>query len=126
MKLVGRVCRDVDGFARAYGGFSASEGSFNLAFEQDECLFEVVAVRRRATLGRNVHVDEAETASGVFAREEDRICVPDQANVRQGFVLVWARDGEGSAEIVGRDRREGLDWRGDAVCHLDLLVCSFQ
>ena len=64
---MGRVGGDVDGLAGPYGGLRSAKGGFHLAVEEDEGLFEVVAMRRWAAAWRDVHVDEAEAACCVFS-----------------------------------------------------------
>ncbi len=57
-------------------------------------------MRRRAAPGRDVHVDEAITAAGVGARDQDGLGVFDEADVRQAFALIGSRDLEITREIV--------------------------
>ena len=75
VKLVGRVGGDVDGFTGDDGGLCSSEGGFDLALEEDEGLFEVVAMRWWAAAGRDVHVDQAEAFRCVFSGEENGVGV---------------------------------------------------
>ena len=83
----------------------ATEGCFDLAFEQNECLLEVVTVRRRSAPRRNVHIDDAETATGVVAADGDRVGVADQADVRQRLIGVRLSGRERAPQIVGGNRR---------------------
>jgi hypothetical protein len=86
----------------------AADGDFDLAVEDGEHLFEVVAVWRRAAARRDMHVDEGVAAGGVVARQKDRVGVTHYPEVGQGRVLVRARKREISFRVVGRDRRGGL------------------
>ena len=65
VKLVRGVGGDVDGVAGADGALFAAEGGFEFAVEEDEGLLEIVAMRGRAAVGRDEHVDKAEFAGGV-------------------------------------------------------------
>jgi len=81
VELVRRVRGNVNGGTCGDGGEFASEGGLELAFEKNEGFFKVVAMRRRSATGRNEHVDEAELACGVFAREQDSVGVADDAEM---------------------------------------------
>jgi hypothetical protein len=81
VKLVGSVGWDVDGFAGTDSRRVSAEGGFHLAFEQDEGLFEVVAMGRGSASGWDVHVDEAEAAVGLVAGEGDGAGIADEADV---------------------------------------------
>jgi len=110
VELVRGVGGDVEGLAGVGGGGDAAEGGFDLAFEEDEGLFEVVTVWRWAAAGWDVHVDEAEAAVGVCAREEDGVGVANQADVGRGGA-VGGGESEGAGEVVGG---KGHDARLDA------------
>jgi hypothetical protein len=100
VELVGSVGGDVDCLAGLSGGFYAAEGGFDFAVEENEGLFEVVTVRGRAAVGRDVHVDEAEAAGGVVAGEKDGVGVADEADVGEGGVIGYG-GGEGAGEVIG-------------------------
>jgi len=95
----------MDGLAGAHGGLAAAEGCFHLAFEQNEGLLEVMAVRRWSAAGRDVHIDQAEACIGVFTRNGDGVSVADQADVRE---IVRLGQSEVAFGIVWRDRDSGL------------------
>jgi hypothetical protein len=65
-------------------------------------------VVRRATAGRDVHVDQAVATVGVVAREQDRVGVSGEPDVGQALVGVGPRDREAPFGVVGRDRSDGL------------------
>jgi hypothetical protein len=80
----------------------AAEAELDLALKHSEHLLEVVTVRRGTAAGWDMHVDKCVLAGGVVAGHQDGIGVPDEAEVRKAFVLVWSSDGEVSMRIVGR------------------------
>lgn len=90
MELMRGVGWNVDRIAGANGGLLATKSHFDLALEQDESLFEVVAMGPGSTARRDVHVDHAEASVGVVSRNRDCICVANEANVLQLSVFVWA------------------------------------
>lgn len=116
---MGRVGRDVDRLAGSHNRFGSAERNFDLAFENGEHLFEIVAMRRRTASRRNVHINEAVAAGGVFAGENNRVRVPRETDVRQRLISVWSRDRELSREVIGRDSRT-------ASRHTVLLTLSSQ
>jgi hypothetical protein len=59
----------------------APEYDVELAFQQRESLLEIVAVRRRPSAGRNVHVDQTKPASRFLAAEQNRVGIPYDSNV---------------------------------------------
>ena len=90
MELMRRVGWNVDRITCTNGGLFASKRHFDLALQQYESLFEVVAMRTGPTARRNVHVDHAEAFVGVGSRNRDRICVANETNVLQLSVFIWA------------------------------------
>jgi hypothetical protein len=100
-KLVRCVGWDMYGFARSHYRRWAAEGGLDFAFEDAERLLEIMPVSRRAASGRNMHVDEAESARSLFSRKENRICISHQTDV-SNVGRVRARGGEFSAEVIGR------------------------
>ena len=82
VKVVGRVGGNVYGFTGAHDRLLTAEGSFDLAFKNRKRFFEVVAVRTWASARRDQHIDQAIATIGVVARQQDRIGVSDQAEVR--------------------------------------------
>ena len=65
------------------GHLFSSEGHDAFAFKHAERLLEIVTVRRRATAGRYLHVDETEFAGGVFTRQKHRVDVARERDVLQ-------------------------------------------
>jgi hypothetical protein len=94
----------VDGLAGTGHEALATEGELDRALEDGEHLLEVVTVGRRAAAWRDVHVDERVLAGGVVAGHQDRVGVPDNAEVRKTLVAVGSCDGEVSLWVVGRYR----------------------
>jgi hypothetical protein len=78
---VRRIGRDVDGFACFHGSFFAAESGLDLALQDCEGFFEIMAVRWRAAAWRDVHVDEAIVAVGVVACHQKRVGIADEADV---------------------------------------------
>jgi hypothetical protein len=104
VKLMRGVGRDLECVAGAGGQLFSAEDCLHLAFEQDECFLEVVAMGRWAASRRNVHVDDAEAACGVFTGHGDGVGVTDEADVGK---VVRLGDGEMALGIVGRDCGRG-------------------
>jgi hypothetical protein len=59
-----------------------------------------VTVRRWATAGWNMHVDERVFAVGIVPTDKNRIGVADEAEMREAFVFVRPSDGEVTLRIV--------------------------
>jgi hypothetical protein len=79
-----------------------TESDLYLAIEDGKHLFEVVTVRREAAARRDEHVYERVLASGVATREQDRVRVPNDAEVWKTVIFVGSCDRELSLRIVGR------------------------
>ena len=103
MKLVRCIRRNVDCVARSYDGFCATESSLQLTFQQDEGLFEIVAMGWRAAPRRNMHIDETKAFSGGIARHKQGVGISHDADVSQVLVLVWLGKCQSAAEIVRRN-----------------------
>jgi len=69
------IRRNIYGFTRSHYALRATERCLKLAFEDGEGLLEIVSVGWRTSAVGNVHVDQAEPASGFLARNEDRVSV---------------------------------------------------
>src|SRR5437762_12872580 len=110
---MGRVRRNVNGFTGAHDRLLTAESSFDFAFENRKRLLEIVAVWPWASARRNQHIDQAIAAIGVVARQQDRVGISGQTDVRQLLVLVRPRDRQLSLGIVGWNRRDRLG--GDCV-----------
>jgi hypothetical protein len=54
---MGRIGGDMDRLTCPYYPLRATKRNVEFAFKQSESLFEVVAMRRRPTTGRYIHVD---------------------------------------------------------------------
>ena len=98
-----------NGFASLHHYLCATEGCLDFAFEDGERLLEIVPVRRRAASGRNMHIDQAESACSIVARKKNCICISYQADVANIFARVGSHAGEFSAQVVGRKSR---CWQG--------------
>jgi len=109
------VRRDAQGFAGAHRGLLATASSFNLTDKQSEGLFKIVAMRRRAASGWDVHVNQAVPAIGVLTREQDRIGISDKSDVRQALLNAGSRYFDRTFWIVKGERRGGLGTNGVLV-----------
>src|ERR1017187_9347028 len=105
MELVRSVRRDVDGVASLDDGFLSTKGGLHLSLKKDESLLEVVAMRRRATAGRNVHVDDAKASVGLVAGHRDGIGISHDADVRKTPIRIGLSNGEVALRVVGRNGR---------------------
>jgi hypothetical protein len=101
---VWRVGRHVNGLPGLGHEVLATEVELDLAVEDGEHLLKVVTMGRGAATGWDMHVDEGVLAGGVVTGHQDRIGVPDNAEVRKIVVLVGSCDGEVSLQVVGRYR----------------------
>src|SRR6204780_457369 len=109
MELMRSVRGDVDGVAALDDGFLSTKGRLQLSLKKDESLLEVVAMRRRATAGRNVHVDDAKATVGLVAGHRDGIGISHDADVRKTLIHIGPSNGEGALRVVGRKGR--ILWR---------------
>jgi hypothetical protein len=100
------IGRDVDGLAGFHGSFFAAESGLDLALEDCEGLLKIMPVRWRAATWRDVHVDQAVSAVGVFACQQKRIGVADQADVWKRRVCFRLGEFEITPKVVG------WDWSG--------------
>jgi len=80
-KGVRSIRGNVDGLTSPGDELLTPERDLNLSFEDAEHLFKVVAVRRRSASGWDVHINERVFAGTVITRHEDRIGVPDEAEM---------------------------------------------
>jgi hypothetical protein len=99
---------DIEGLSGSHDRLLAAEGSLDLALKDGERLLEVVAVGSRAAALRDVHIDEAVAAGGVFAFQKDRLGVSHHPDVRQVLVFVRSRKREIPLRVIGRNRRGWL------------------
>src|ERR1017187_6399243 len=105
MELVRSVRRDVDGVASLDDGFLSTKGGLHLSLKKDESLLEVVAMRRRATARRNVHIDDAKASVGLVAGHRDGIGVSHDADVRKTLIRIGLSNGEAALRVIGRKGR---------------------
>ena len=93
---------DIYSLTRSKHHLRTTKGGLEFAFEDGECLLEIVPVRRRAALGRNMHIDQAELACSIVAREENRICITNDADVANILAGIRSCESEFSPEVVRR------------------------
>src|SRR6202451_4643446 len=108
MKLVRSVRGDVDGVASLDDGFLSTKGGLHLSLKKDESLLEVMAMRPRATAGRNMHVDDAKASVGLVAGHGDGIGISHDADVRKTLIGIGLSKGEVALRVIGRNRRGRL------------------
>ena len=94
-----RVRRNVDGLSRHYKRFAASKISLNLSFQNNERFFKVVPMRRRSAARRHMHVNQAESAGSVFARQKNCVGVSDKTEMRR-IRIVRSRNEEISRCVI--------------------------
>jgi hypothetical protein len=58
MELMRRVRRNMNRLSRSGNGALTTKGHRKLPFQYGERLFEIVAMRRRSSTRRNMHVDQ--------------------------------------------------------------------
>src|SRR3984957_17186748 len=75
MELVRSVRRNVDRFPSTRNTLLSSEGSLQFTVEKNKGLLEIMAMRGRATFGRNVHIDEGESTCSIHSGKQDRVGV---------------------------------------------------
>ena len=102
MRCVGR---DIGGLAGSHDRFCAAEGDLDLPLENGEHLLEIMAMGRRTAAGWNKHVDQAVAASGVFARQKDRVGISNYPEMGQGLIFIRSRKREIALKVVGRNGR---------------------
>jgi len=108
VKLMRRVGWNIDGRASAHYLLCTAKNKVEFAFQQRECLFEIVTMRRRSASGRDVHVDEAEASCRVFAGEKNGVGIAYHSYVRAVRVGVSLGDGEVALQIVRGNCCDGL------------------
>jgi hypothetical protein len=84
--------------------FLITKCELQLALEQDEGFFEVVTMGTGTALRWNVHINQTIATCGVGAREEDRVGVAYEADVKRVLVFVRLRKREMAREIIGWNR----------------------
>ena len=73
----------MDRLTRAHDAPLPAERGLNLTFNNEKGFPEIVAMRRRAAAGWNMHVNQAKPAGGFLAAQNDRVGVADDAEVRE-------------------------------------------
>jgi len=104
MKLVRCIRRNVDRIACSHDRFCTTEGSFQLTFEQDKGLFEIVAMGWRAASRRDMHIDETKAVSRGIARHKQSVGISHDADVSQVLILVWLGKRQNAVEIIEWNR----------------------
>ena len=102
------VRRDVNRLASSYRLLDAAECKLQFTFQQGKRLFEVMAMRWRASSPRNVHIDQAIPPGSIFSREKNGVGVSDNPDVRKFSIRVGASDRQGALQIIGRNRHIGM------------------
>ncbi len=99
MKLVRRIGRDVDRIPCADDRLLTSKRRLDFPLQHNERLLKIVAMRRRTTSRRNVHIDHAKPAGRVFAADGDRVRVAHQADVFQA--CIGLSETERAFQVIG-------------------------
>jgi hypothetical protein len=76
---------DINGLAGAHDQFFVPKGEFDLAFEEGKGFLKIVAMGSRAAPGWNEHVDQAITAIGIIAGQQNSVGISSQPDVRQAL-----------------------------------------
>jgi hypothetical protein len=99
---------NVDSLTRAHSLLDTAKGELQFAHKNGECLFEVMAVRRWASSGWDVHIDEAKTPRSVSPSKKDGVGVSNNPDVRKVSVRVWLSKCKVAVQVVCRDRHTGM------------------
>jgi hypothetical protein len=92
-KLMGRIGRDVDGGGGSDDLLDSAKGGLYFSLKNGERFLEVVTMRGRTSAWGDVHIDEAEAPRGIFAADQDRVCIPNDPDVRM-LVIIGAGERE--------------------------------
>jgi hypothetical protein len=68
-------------------------------------MLTVSPARTTDLMPREVHINEAVAAGGVFAREKDRVDISNYSKVGQRLIFVRSREHELSLKVIGRNDR---------------------
>ena len=71
MELVRSVRWNVDRFSTAHNSFLPSESSLQFTVKKNKALLEIMAMRGRAASGRNMHIDQGESACGIHSGQQE-------------------------------------------------------
>jgi transcriptional regulator len=104
VKLMRRICGDIDSVTRAHHLFGTTKSNVEFAFKQGESLFKVVTMRRWSAARRDVHIDKAEAARRVLAGEKNRVRVSDHPDMRRLRVGVSLGYRKLPLKVIGRNR----------------------
>ncbi len=96
------VGRDVNSCRGSDDLLDAAKGGLDLSLEHGEGFLEVMPMRGRTSAWRDLHIDEAEAPRGVFAVDQDRICISNDPDVRM-LVIIGTGEYHGAVQIVGGD-----------------------
>jgi hypothetical protein len=99
-----RVCGDVNCVSGARDLFGAAKSYIEFSYEQGEGLFEIVTVRWWPASWRDVHVNQAEPACGVFSGKEDGVGISGDSDVGRVAVAFGLGFRKLALRIIGRDR----------------------
>jgi len=110
-KLVWSVRGNVDGRTRSEGLLSAAKREFQFTLKDRECLLEIVAMRRRSSSRRNMHINEAKLSRSVFPAKEDGVGIPNNPDVRQRLIGLRLGNCESAVEVVRGNWRTGIHGR---------------
>ena len=116
---------DINGLAGAHDQLFVPKGKFDLAFEEGKGFLKIMAMASRAAAGWNEHVDQAITAIGIIAGQQNRVGIPSQSDVRQALIFVGSCHSETPLKIIRRDRGERLRSNGVMV-HGRIQFLIFQ
>jgi hypothetical protein len=73
------------------------------AVEQDEALLEIMAMRGRAPSGRNVHIDQGESARSIHSGQQDGVGVARDSEML-GIPVIRVCNHQIPSWVVGRNR----------------------
>ena len=103
MELVRGVRRNVDRFSSAHNPLLPAESSLQFTVEKDEALLEIMPVRGRAASGRNVHIDQGESACSIHSGQQDGVGVAHDSEML-GIAIIRVGNHQIPLQVVGRKR----------------------
>ena len=77
------IGRNIEGLACSHNRFPAAERGLHLTFQKDKGLLEVMPMGRRASTGRNMHIDDAKSSVGLLSSNGDGVGIADHTDVRK-------------------------------------------
>src|SRR5579859_4780445 len=87
MELVRSVRWNVDCFSGAHNTLLPSESCLQFTVEKNKALLKIMAMRGRAASGRNVHIDQGESACSIRSGQQDRVGVAHDYEM-QGIAVI--------------------------------------